>query len=231
MTADRLDRDLAALLARRLRAGESEDPTALRRLLAEAANPALVLRVRREVDAAARPISALALWGGKDLLRTLDLARARFGAAAPLRSVSKPEEALAAARTPGAVAVLALEPGLAWWGRLLAEPALQVFAALPDAAPAGAAPEALAVAAVDTEPTGADETFWVTDAPEPAARIESALGREGLAGQLLLAAGGLKLFALAGYVQRQDERLSRAPGRLAGVIGSAPVPFDLREPR
>jgi hypothetical protein len=35
------------------------------------------------------------------------------------------------------------------------------------------------------------------------------------------------LFALAGYVQPGDERLTRAPGRLHGVIGAAPLPFDL----
>ncbi|HYF23015.1 MAG TPA: chorismate mutase [Caulobacteraceae bacterium] len=225
-----LDRELADLLRRRVQAAEPDDPGALRRLLGEVADPALVLRVRREAEAAARPIQALNLWGGRNPLRTLDLARARFGAAAPLRAFAKAEEALAAARSPGAVSVLALEPGALWWGRMLAEPALQAFAALPETGPS-AAPLALAVAAVETEPSGSDDTFWVTDAPEPAARIAEALGREGLAAEPLLAGGGLKLFALAGYVQRQDERLSRAPGRLAGVIGSAPTPFDFRDSR
>ena len=35
--------------------------------------------------------------------------------------------------------------------------------------------------------------------------------------------GGLKLFALAGYVQADDGRLGEAPGSLTGVIGAAPV--------
>ena len=42
-----------------------------------------------------------------------------------------------------------------------------------------------------------------------------------------LAAGGLKLFTLAGFVQREDERLHQAPGELKGVIGAASMPFDV----
>jgi hypothetical protein len=38
----------------------------------------------------------------------------------------------------------------------------------------------------------------------------------------LIAAGGLKLFMLAGYVQAEDGRLASAPGSLSGVIGAAP---------
>ena len=41
------------------------------------------------------------------------------------------------------------------------------------------------------------------------------------------AVGGLKLFSLAGYVQRNDARLTAAPGRLTGVIGWAPLQLDL----
>ena len=40
-------------------------------------------------------------------------------------------------------------------------------------------------------------------------------------------AGGLKLFALAGFYQRDDARLARAPGKLSGVIGAAPAPLDV----
>ncbi len=59
--------------------------------------------------------------------------------------------------------------------------------------------------------------------PRIAARIEAALGEAGFAADLLAEAGGLKLFALAGYVQADDGRLARAPGRLSGVIGAAPT--------
>ena len=54
-----------------------------------------------------------------------------------------------------------------------------------------------------------------------------ALGRDGAAAELIAEAGGLKLFSLAGYYQPDDERLARAPGRLSGVIGAAPAPFDV----
>jgi hypothetical protein len=57
--------------------------------------------------------------------------------------------------------------------------------------------------------------------------IEDALSKDGVAAELVTEAGGLKLFALAGYYQANDERLARAPGRLSGVIGAAPAPFDV----
>ena len=121
---------------------------------------------------------------------------------------------------------MALTPDSAWWSRLLAEPKLKVFAALPCLAAWGPL-SALAVGEVDVEPTGDDRTFWVTDAAEPAAAIEAALSRDGVAADLAAEAGGLKLFVLAGFYQRDDARLARAPGRLSGVIGAAPAPLDV----
>lgn len=193
------------------------------------ATPALVLRLWRELMGHSLGLQGpfgLAVWGGRDPARAVELARLRFGSAPALQVVAKAEDAIAAARTPGAVGVAALEPGQAWWARLLAEPRLKVFAALP-CLRAWGPQAALAFADVPVGPTGADETFWVTDAPGPSAAIEAALGRDGMAGRLAAEAGGLKLFALAGYIQPEDERLSRAPGRLQGVIGAAPTPFDL----
>src|SRR6185437_9412461 len=168
----------------------------------------------------------LAVWGGRDAARTTELARLRFGAAPPLAQVARPEDALAIARHTGGVAVLGLSGDSAWWARLLAEPKLRVFAALPCLAAWGPL-GALAVADVPVEPTGDDRTFWVTDAPGPAAAIEEAMSRDGVAATLLVEAGGLKLFKLAGYYQPSDERLARAPGRLSGVIGAAPAPLDV----
>lgn len=204
----------------------------LRKLIASprsGATPALVVRVWREMIGESLRIQGpfhLAVWGGKDPGRAVELARLRFGAAPPLRQVARPEDALAAARTPGGVAACALTPDSAWWGRLLAEPKLKVFAALPCLAAWGPL-SALAVAEVDVEPTGDDRTFWVTDAPGPAAKIMDALSRDGVAATLLVETGGLKLFVLAGYYMADDERLARAPGRLSGVIGAAPAPLDV----
>jgi hypothetical protein len=133
---------------------------------------------------------------------------------------------LAAARLPGRVAVLALEPGSRWWGRLLAEPQLNIFASMP-CLTTGGVQAAFAVGVVEIEPSGLDETYWVTDAAESSAVIEAALSAEGVAARLIQEAGGLKLFGLPGYFQRDDPRLVRAPGRLSGVIGAAPAPLDL----
>src|SRR5207302_459280 len=194
----------------------------LRRLLAgprNGASPGLIVRIWRELigdSLATQGPFHLAVWGGRDAARAVEVARLRFGVAPSLRQVAKPEDALAAARTPGGVAVCALAPDSAWWGRLLAQPQLKVFAALPCLAAWGPM-TALAVAEVEVEPTGADNTFWVTDAPSP----------DGAAATLLVEAGGLKLFTLAGFYQADDPRLARAPGKLSGVIGAAPAPLDV----
>jgi chorismate mutase len=204
----------------------------LRRLLAEprtGATAGLVVRVWRELigeSLAAQGPFRLTVYGGADPARAVELARLRFGAAPPLTQTSKPEEALAAAANLGGVAVMAVPAEIPWWGRLLAKPELKVFAALPCLSAWGPT-GALAVAAVEVEPTGGDTTFWVTDAREAAERVEEALSRDGVAASLVAQAGGLKLFALAGFYQTGDERLMRAPGRLAGVIGAAPAPLDV----
>jgi hypothetical protein len=195
----------------------------------KAATPSLIVRIWRELigeSLATQGPFRLTIWGGRDAARTVELARLRFGAAPPLAQVAKPEEALAAARQTGGVAVLGLAADTPWWGRLLAEPKLRVFAALPCLAAWGPL-TALAVAEVEVEPTGDDRTFWVTDAPGPASAIEDAMSRDGVAATLLVEAGGLKLFKLAGYYQADDARLKRAPGKLSGVIGAAPAPLDV----
>ncbi|WP_309643524.1 chorismate mutase [Phenylobacterium sp.] len=204
----------------------------LRKLLAtprDAARPSLVVRIWRELigDSLSRqgPFH-LSVWGGRDGSRIVEAARLRFGAAPLLKVVAKAEDALAAARSQGGVAILALAGDTPWWGRLLAEPNLKVFAALP-CLTAWGPQSSLAVAQVDVEPTGDDRTFWVTDAPGGSAAIEDALGRDGVAGDLIAEVGGLKLFALMGFYQADDARLARAPGRLSGVIGAAPAPFDV----
>lgn len=204
----------------------------LRRLIAAertSASPGLIVRIWRELIGDSLSVQGpfhLTVWGAKDPGRAVELARHRFGAAPPLRQAAKPEDAIAQARTPGGVAICAMTPDSAWWGRLLAEPQLNVFAALPCLVAWGPM-SALAVAAVDVEPTGDDRTFWVTDAAGPGAAVEDALSRDGVAADLLVEAGGLKLFMLAGYYQRDDARLARAPGRLSGVIGAAPAPLDV----
>jgi len=109
----------------------------LRQLLArprKAATTPLIVRIWRELMGESLALQGpfhLSVWGGHEAARTVELAHLRFGAAPALANASSPEAALAAARTPGGVAVLALSRDNAWWGRLLAEPKLRVFSALP----------------------------------------------------------------------------------------------------
>jgi chorismate mutase len=204
----------------------------LRKLIAApraSATPSLIVRIWRELIGESLSIQGpfhISVWGGRDPARVTELARHRFGAAPPLTAAAKPEDAIAAAKTPWGVAVCALTPDNAWWGRLLAEPKLKVFAALPCLAAWGPL-SALALAEVDVEPTGDDRTFWVTDAVQSSSVIEEALSRDGVAATPLVEAGGLKLFVLSGFYQVDDPRLARAPGRLSGVIGAAPAPLDV----
>jgi len=193
------------------------------------ASPGLIVRLWRELMAESLrsqgPFS-ICVFGGRDPARMAELARLRFGAAPQMTMVESAEAAIAAAKRLGGVGVLPLD-GLAPWARLLAEPTLRAFAVLP-CLNAWGPPAALAVAAVEVEPSGSDQTLWISDADLPGHRMIEALGAQGLAAAVLAEARGLRLFAMPGYIQPNDPRLLGAPpGRLTGVIGAAPVPFDL----
>ena len=213
-----LDRAVADAVRARLAAGPRPSPDADAIALRQAlqglapAEASVVRAVLGRIEAARG--APLVVWGPASQV----LASDRFGLSA--RLAATPEAALAAVREGGR-ALMDLSASSAWWGRLLAEPALRVVGALPDTGQG--LPRALMVQRVSPGPTGGDRTFWATDSGWPAARIVEALGRAGLAADPLIVAGGLKLFALAGYVQTEDGRLNGAPGRLNGVIGAAPV--------
>lgn len=213
-----LDRAVAEAVRLRLAAGTRPTPDAdvlaLRDLLRDLSSTeaTAVRALLGRIDAASG--APLVVWGPA----SQTLAADRFGLTA--RAAAEPEQALAAVRE-GSRALLDLTPGKAWWGRLLAEPALRVIAALPD--DRRGLPRALLVQRMEPGPTGDDRTFWATDSKAPDARIVETLGAAGLAASPLIAAGGLKLFMLAGYVQAEDGRLSSAPGSLSGVIGAAPL--------
>ena len=217
--AERLALDGAVAKAVRLRVAAGPRPSAdadaiaLREILRDLppAASGTVRAVLGRIDAANG--APLVVWGAA----SQTLAADRFGLTA--RVAAEPEQALAAVRE-GSRALLDLTPGKAWWGRLLAEPALRVVAALPD--DRHGLPRALLVQRTEPGPTGDDRTFWATDSKAPDARIIEALGTAGMAASPLIAAGGLKLFMLAGYVQAEDGRLASAPGSLSGVIGAAP---------
>lgn len=213
-----LDRAVAVAVRARLAAGPHPTPEveaiALRRALAglTPAEAAAARCVLGRLDSASG--TALTVWGPASQV----LASDRFGLT--VRMAPTPEAALAAARKGGR-ALIDLTAASAWWGRLLAEPRLRVVGALPDHG--HGLPRALLVQPAEPGPTGDDRTFWATDSALADARIVSRLGEAGLAAEPLIAAGGLKLFVLAGYVQADDARLNGAPGELSGVIGAAPL--------
>ncbi|MFN9926308.1 MAG: chorismate mutase, partial [Phenylobacterium sp.] len=76
----------------------------LRRLIASerrAASPSLIVRVWREMIGDSLSVQGpfhVAVWGGRDPGRMVELARQRVGAAPPLVQVPKPEDAIARAR-------------------------------------------------------------------------------------------------------------------------------------
>lgn len=213
-----LDRALAGAVRARLAGGARPTPDAeaiaLREVLKDLSPPeaAAVRSVLGRIDAARG--APLIVWGPASQVLAAD----RYGLVA--RIAAKPEAGLAAVRDGGR-ALMDLNATSAWWGRLLAEPELRVVAALPEHG--AGQPRALMVQRAAPGPTGDDRTFWVTDSALSGARIVAALEASGLAASPLIEAGGLKLFALAGYVQAEDGRLSNAPGSLNGVIGAAPL--------
>ncbi|WP_374275553.1 hypothetical protein [Brevundimonas sp.] len=211
-----LDADLGLALAARMRAlvlSRDAEAIALRRLVRAARSRAegeALKALWGRIEASSRPPLMVST-------HTAALAADRYGRGF---DVAPDSEAALRGAEAGRPALIELE-GRAWWGKLLVRPSLAVVAALPDD-PHGR-PTALMIASEPPGPTGEDRSFWVTDSAEATPVIEDALARAGLPGRLLHAGGGLKLFMLAGYVQREDGRLAGLPGDLAGVIGAAPT--------
>lgn len=219
-----------AKLAEAFAAAGPDSPSAwalYRKELAKASarvRPALV-RLMRAIEAEQFPQARLALWGDRIVERTTLLARERFGETAEILVTERPEAALAALNERRA-AVLSVRSGGPWWGRLLARPNLAVVGVLPETCPLSMI-EALVVAEARPEPSGLDVTFWATDQAGSAAEILEGLSAAGFGAELAAEAGGLKLFGLAGFVQRDDPRLVDAPGQLKGVVGTAALFLDL----
>ncbi|MDV6331755.1 chorismate mutase [Asticcacaulis sp. 201] len=208
----------------------------IRKLIAmprKAASEAVVVRIWRElisenlrIQGAAHGGLHLNMSAGEHSKEVLVWARERFGFAPSFGYVNDATAAIQAARDVRQISVLSLDPrGGAWWARLLAEPKVRIIAALPELTLkiAGARPHAVALAAIQPEPTGDDLTFWVSDSREHENKIVEHLSLRGFAAEWLCTAQGLKLFGLIGYVQENDERLAAdSLGSLSGIIGAAP---------
>lgn len=157
----------------------------------------------------------------KDNMANLtDWARARFGVAPSQGFLPEATDVIAAARHPSHIGVLSLDPKVGpWWARLLAEPKVRIICALPEMDQNR--PRAVAIAPIAPEPTGDDVSFFVTDSTKSETAIIETLSRQGLAADWLMTTGGLKLFALIGFVQEGDSRLKDFTG-LSGIIGTSP---------
>lgn len=211
-----LDRALLQALSARVAAGAHARADARALALREAlrAVDALQARILRAVHGRMEVASGRRFVASGP--QSAVLAADRWGAATPVADA----EAALARVDPSVFALIDLADR-PWWGRLLARPELRVVEALPD--DRAGTPRALLIAFEPSGPTGDDRTFWITDSASPDARIRSEMSALGFAATLLTSAGGLKLYALAGYVQPEDGRLTQAPGALSGVIGSAPI--------
>lgn len=183
--------------------------------------PGLIASVVRQLESSARPPLVSASGQG-----TAAFARLRFGWRARITDVEDPRKALASARV-GSPAVIAVDKRRdPWFARLLAMPDLSVID--DDLTGDARTPSVLVVTRQWSEPSGDDRTWWLTDAELTPMAVETRLAELGLAARHALSAGGVALFALSGYVQREDERLLQAPGRLTGVIGAVPLTAPAR---
>jgi|GEM_PF-276503 len=167
----------------------------------------------------------LHFWTQDKVADMLKWSRERFGAAPDEAGMAEPVQVIAAARDPRHIGILSLDARAgAWWARLLAEPQVRVICALPERAPDR--PRGFAVAALRPEPTGDDVSYWVSDSRLSDQALSKRLGAHGLAAEAVCSAGGLKLFALSGFVQENDARLDPSGdaslGTLSGIIGTSP---------
>jgi chorismate mutase len=233
-----LARDIAAAKAKDAPASQSvslirpdREALLLRRLLDTprmAASDAVIVHIWRELIAESLRIQCEETGGLVINMTAVDRAgdilasaRERFGAAPSVVVMDKPQDIITAARDPRKVGVIGLDAKHgAWWGRLLLESNVRIMAALPELSPDR--PEALAIASAALEPTGDDQTFFVTDWPGSQADLLSALSEQGFAGERLSYVQGLSLVSLSGFVQENDPRLKDRFGSLSGVVGVAP---------
>jgi chorismate mutase len=176
----------------RLRLRPAREAAVIERLVAraEVAPQTVVRHIWREIMAACLELQIegeLVLHATREPARLTDAARQRFGSSAAMTIASSSDEALAAARTREAVAVIELSPDSGWWSALGEDRTLAMFDCLRD--PAGR-PIGIALGRIAGEDLGA--------CPEIAVVGETALADRRSAGaELLASSGGLHLVASA----------------------------------
>lgn len=196
----------------------------LRRLTAAAAGriePHVIMEVWRALMSAnlqRQGVVRVAIAADGDTLALWDLARAQFGAGAPIEVASDVRAALA--RTQQDQATLALAPWPcalgrgAWWTALAEQPFqdLVIAAALPGGS---ATPAAALVGRLPLEPAGEDRTLVLAlDGDHEAGRR---LAESGLVVEQVERVGALALATLRGFHGEDDPRIARA--RALGLDG------------
>ncbi|MFT4090756.1 MAG: chorismate mutase [Asticcacaulis sp.] len=162
----------------------------------------------------------LNFWAKDNAANLTNWARARFGVAPSQSFMSEATDVITAARHPAHIGIISLDVKSGpWWARLLAEPKVRIICALPEMDQNH--PRAVAIAPIAPEPTGNDISFFVTDSAKSETAIIETLSHQGLAADWLMTTGGMKLFALIGFVQEHDSRIKDFTG-LSGIIGTSP---------
>ena len=209
------------------------EATLLRHLIAKASatvNPATVIRIWRELIGQSLRRQYAGLGGLKiaisghdtETARLEALATARFGTQARTVIYRDITAVITMARQSDHVGVISLGRGQgAWWARLLAEPKVRVFAALPQGFEFEAI-TALAMGTVAAEPSGNDTSLVVVESPLSDGEVVARWSQSGLASEIIASEQGLRLIAISGFVQEDDPRIREHFSGLSGLIGHCP---------
>jgi chorismate mutase/prephenate dehydratase len=172
----------------RLRLRPGREAAVIERLVASArvAPEGVVRHIWREIMAACLELQIageLILHAASEPALLTDAMRQRFGSSAAMTIASSASDALAAARTREAVAVIELTPNSEWWSTLLGDPTLAMFECLRD--PSGRA-IGIAVGRIAAEDLHACPEIAIVDD----ARVAD---RRAKGAELLASNGGLHL--------------------------------------
>lgn len=215
---------LSAEIARtKLAAGSAEvllRPGREREVLSQLAAKAAALGLPA-VDAVWRELMAISLQAQRPMeivvhaahnpVLTADLARRRFGCAAPFAAAADPETALDRARRTHAIAVIELSQLSSWWVALRDDPSLTIFEGLEDGDQAIAA---LAVGRIDRGHASPEMQFSILS--------EGTLERKIWSGdnvRSLACCGPLRLCAFGGEAENREAKSRSARARPLSIRG------------